>query len=134
MLVFTDNKTCTNRQYMYCIVHDFYHVATSAHAHIAHPSTDHVFLLLLKMLTLKRKAKVDTGGADFSTPTRRYRFSRGLLVDDFDRKAIRRKTYRLYQTKGHVTLPKLLLLLKRDNLFRGQRSALNILLEEMGFK
>ena len=33
-----------------------------------------------------------------------------------------------------MTLTKLLLLLKRDNLFRGQRSTLNILLKEMGFK
>ena len=81
-----------------------------------------------------RKEKVDTGGAAFSTPTKRYRFSRRLLVDDFDREAIRRKIYHLYQAKEHVTLTKLLLLLKRDNLFHGQRSTLNILLKEMGFK
>ena len=81
-----------------------------------------------------RKEKVDTGGAAFSTPTKRYRFSRRLLVDDFDREAIRRKIYHLYQAKEHVTLTKLLLLLKRYNLFDGQRSTLNILLKEMGFK
>ena len=81
-----------------------------------------------------RKEKVDTGGATFSTPTKRYRSSRRLLVDDFVREAIRRKIYHLYQAKEHVTLTKLLLLLKRNNLFRGQRSTLNILLKEMGFK
>ena len=81
-----------------------------------------------------RKEKADTGGATFSTPTKRYRSSRRLLVDDFDREAIRRKIYHLYQAKQHVTLTKLLLLLKRDNLFRGQRSTLNILLKEMDFK
>ena len=81
-----------------------------------------------------RKEKVDTGGTTFSTPTKRYRSSRCLLVDDFDRKAIRRKIYHLYQAKEHVTLTKLLLLLKRDNLFHSQRSTLNILIKEMGFK
>ena len=80
------------------------------------------------------KEKVDTGGAAFSTPTKRYRVSRCLLVDDFDCEAIRRKIYHLYQAKEHVTLTKLLLELKRDNIFRGQRSTLRILLREMGFK
>ena len=40
-----------------------------------------------------RKEKLSTGGAAFSTPTKRYRFSRHLLVDDFDREAIRRKIF-----------------------------------------
>ena len=38
-----------------------------------------------------RKEKVDTGGAAFSTPTKRYRVSRCLLVDEFDCEAIRQK-------------------------------------------
>ena len=80
------------------------------------------------------KEKADTGGAAFSTPTKRYRHSRRLLVDDFDREAIRRKIYHLYQAKEHVTLNKLLLVLKEDNIFNGQRSTLHILLKEMGFK
>ena len=42
-----------------------------------------------------RKEKLSTGGAAFSTPTKRYRFSRRLLVDDFDHEAIRRKIYHL---------------------------------------
>ena len=67
-----------------------------------------------------RKEKVDTGGAAFTSPTKRYSVSRRLLVDDFDREAIRRKIYHLYQTKQHVTLSKLLVELKEDNLFRGQ--------------
>ena len=57
-----------------------------------------------------------------------------LLVDDFDREAIRQKIYQLYQYKEHVTLTKLLLTLKRDNIFCDQRSTLNIVLREMGFK
>ena len=80
------------------------------------------------------KEKVDTGRAAFSTPTKRYRVSRLLLVDDLDCEAIRQKIYHLYQAKEHVTLTKLLLELKRDNIFRGQRSILCILLREMGFK
>ena len=81
-----------------------------------------------------RKEKLRTGGAAFSTPTKRYRFSRRLLVDDFDREAIRRKIYHLYRCKEHVALSKLLVVLKEDNLFHGQRTTLNILLREMGFK
>ena len=38
-----------------------------------------------------QKEKVDTGGAAFSTPTKRYRVSRCLLVDEFDCEAIRQK-------------------------------------------
>ena len=81
-----------------------------------------------------RKERADIGGAVFSTPTKRYRVSRRLLVDDFDREAIRRRIYHLYQMKEHVTLAKLLVVLKEDNLFRGQRSTLHSLLREMGFK
>ena len=51
-----------------------------------------------------QKEKVDTSGAAFSTPTKRCRVSRCLLVDDFDCEAIRRKIYHLYQAKEHVTL------------------------------
>ena len=80
-----------------------------------------------------RKEKAHTGGAAFSTPTKRYRVSRRLLLDDFDCEAIRRRIYHLYQAKEHVTLAKLLVL-KEDNLFRGQRSTLHILLKKMGFK
>ena len=36
-----------------------------------------------------RKEKLGTEGAAFSTPTKGYRVSRRLLVDDFDREAIR---------------------------------------------
>ena len=35
------------------------------------------------------KEKPDPGGAAFSTPTKRYRIFRPLLVDDFDHEAIR---------------------------------------------
>ena len=81
-----------------------------------------------------QKGKLSTGGAAFSTPTKRYRFSRRLLVDDFDHEAIRRKIYHLYRCKEHVTLSKFFVMLKEDNLFHGQRSTLHTLLREMGFK
>ena len=90
--------------------------------------------LLRSSIKKIRKEKVDTGGAAFTSSAKRYSVSRRLLVDDFDREAIRRKIYHLYQTKQHVTLSKLLVVLKEDNLFRGQRSTLHILLREMGFK
>ena len=80
------------------------------------------------------KEKADPGGAAFSTPTKRYRFSRPLLVDDFDHEAIRRRIYHLYQAKEHVTLAKLFVVLKEDSLFHGQRSTLHILLKEISFK
>ena len=67
-------------------------------------------------------------------PTKRYKVSRRLLVDDFYCEAIRRKIYHLYQTKEHMTLLKLLVVLKEDNLFHGQRLTLIVLLMEMGFK
>ena len=56
-------------------------------------------------ISIKRlwKKKADPGGAAFSTPTKRYRFCRHLLVDDFDREAIRQRIYHLYQVKEHVT-------------------------------
>ena len=68
-----------------------------------------------------QKEKVDIGGAAFLTPTKRYRHSRCLLVNDFDHEAIRR-IYHLYQAKVHVTLAELLVVLKEDNSFavRGQ--------------
>ena len=85
--------------------------------------------------SLKRTSeRLSTGGAAFSNPTKRYRFYRRLLVDDFDREAIRRKIYHLYRCKEHVTLSKLFVVLKEDNLFHGQRSTLHTLLREMGFK
>ena len=80
------------------------------------------------------KKKADPGGAAFSTPTKRYRFSRPLVVDDFDHEAIRQRIYHFYQAKEHVTLAKLLVVLKEDNLFRSQRSTLHVLLKEMSFK
>ena len=46
---------------------------------------------------------------DFSSPAKRYRLSRRrVVVDDFDREAIRRKIYQVYESKEHLTLAKLL--------------------------
>ena len=76
-----------------------------------------------------QKELVDTGGTAFSTPRKTYRHSRHLLVDDFDREAIRRIIYNLYQAKERMTLTKLLVL-KEDSIFRGQTSTFHILLKE----
>ena len=64
----------------------------------------------------------------------RYRHFRHLLVNDFDCEAIRQTIYYLSQVKEHVTLAKLLVVLKEDNIFYSQRSTLHILLKEIGFK
>ena len=48
-------------------------------------------------------------GTDFSSPAKRYKASRQLIVvDDFDREAIRRRIYQVYEAKEHLTLSKLL--------------------------
>ena len=46
---------------------------------------------------------------EFPTPTKRYRRTRRQVVtDDFDREAIRRRIYNLYEQKLNITLNKLL--------------------------
>ena len=48
-------------------------------------------------------------GTDFSSPAKRYKMSRcRVVVDDFDREAIRRRIYQVYEAKEHLTLSKLL--------------------------
>ena len=47
--------------------------------------------------------------ADFSSPAKRYRVSRRrIVVDNFDREAIRRRIYQVYDSNEHLTLAKLL--------------------------
>ena len=49
------------------------------------------------------------GSAVFSSPAKRYKVSRRrVLVDTFNREAIRRRIYQLYEAKEHVTVKKLL--------------------------
>ena len=44
----------------------------------------------------------------FESPTKRYKSSRKTVVtDDFDKDAIRRKIYSIYEHKEHITLPSL---------------------------
>ena len=55
------------------------------------------------------RQEASSGGAVFSSPAKRYKVSRRrVLVDTFDREAIRRKIYQLYEAKEHVTAKKLL--------------------------
>ena len=47
---------------------------------------------------------------DISSPAKRYKSSRQqIAVDDFDREAIRRCIYQVYEAKENLTLSKLLL-------------------------
>ena len=49
------------------------------------------------------------GSTVFSSPQKWYKVSRQCgLVDNFDRKATRKKIYQLYEVKKHVTTKKLL--------------------------
>ena len=60
--------------------------------------------------TIKRVRMERThGGSEFSSPAKRYKVARRrIVVDNFDREAIRWCIYQLYDAKEHVTLTKLL--------------------------
>ena len=85
----------------------------------------------VKRFTRERRKSRD---GSIPSPSKRYEKSRCLLVDDFDREAIRRRVYKCYEAKEHVTLTKLLNYLKKDGVFHGERTTLHRLLKEMGFK
>ena len=59
--------------------------------------------------TIKRvRSERAVSGMDFSSPAKRYKSSRQLIVvDDFEREAIRRRIYQLYEAKENLTLSKL---------------------------
>ena len=67
------------------------------------------FANLHKFLT-KIHSEPDYDDAEpFTSPAKRYKQSRRrVVVDDFDKDAIRRKIYKLYDEKQHVTLSSLL--------------------------
>ena len=59
------------------------------------------------LVRLRRERTVS--GADFSSPAKWYKMSRRrIVVDDFDREAIQRCIYQVYEDKEHLTLSKLL--------------------------
>ena len=60
--------------------------------------------------TVKRlRSECAVSGMDFSSPAKRYKSSRQqIVVDDFDREAICRRIYQLYDTKVNLTLSELL--------------------------
>ncbi len=71
----------------------------------------------------------------FESPQKRYDQSRQrILVDDFDRDAIRRKIHLLYEQKQNFTLYSIHEILQDADLFHGGRSSLASLLNDMGFK
>jgi hypothetical protein len=89
----------------------------------------------LSQTVVKRiKAEFKQNGNVFSSPTKRYLKSRRLHVDNFDREAIRRLIYSIYQSKEHVTLDTLLVAVKDKGLYQGGRTTLQIILKEMGFQ
>ena len=82
--------------------------------------------------TIRRQGR---SGEKFKTPTKRYSNSRTqILVDDFDRQAIRRSIHAFYERHEYPTLTSLLADLKSRQLFQGGRSTLHVLLREMGFR
>ena len=58
----------------------------------------------LSMIVEENKTK-----GKIESPSKRYKKSRKTVIaDDFDKDAIRRRTYRIYEKKEHITLSKLL--------------------------
>ena len=61
---------------------------------------------LASIVNEKQKMSTDE---TFESPAKRYKTSRKKIISDsFDRDAIRRKIYSLYEMKRHVTLSSLL--------------------------
>ena len=59
--------------------------------------------------TLSRILNENKANDKFESPTKRYMKSRKIIApDDFDKDAIRRRIYQIYEKKEHVTLSKLL--------------------------
>ena len=58
---------------------------------------------------MRLRRELAVSGTDISSPAKRYKMSRRrVVVDDFDREAIRRRIYQVYKAKEHLTLSKLL--------------------------
>ena len=59
--------------------------------------------------TLSRILNENKTNDKFESPTKRYMKSRKIIApDDFDKDAIQRRIYQIYEKKEHVTLSKLL--------------------------
>ena len=67
-------------------------------------------------LILKEKKEKGT----FESPAKRYKRSRKEVVDDYDEEGIRKAIYAMYDRKEHITLNKLLKIVREDQLFFGQ--------------
>ena len=74
-------------------------------------------------------------GAEFPSPSKRYKQSRErVIVDDFDVEAIRRTIHGFYGKKEFPTLDKILTEVRRRGLFTAGRTSLWKLLRKIGFK
>ena len=70
----------------------------------------------------------------FQPPAKRFKVSRKkIVVDRFGWDAIRHKIYEMYSRKEHITLDKLLPILRDADLFDGKRTVLREILKDMGF-
>ena len=62
-----------------------------------------------QLTATQQQTKGQTTNMIFESPRRRYRHSRKRVTPDrFDKDAVRRKIYDLYEQKQHVTVTKLL--------------------------
>ena len=72
---------------------------------------------------IRQEQKRLRDGDSFASPPKRYRRSRRRVIsDDFDRKAIRRHIYCLYEQKVNITLDRLLVRLLLQFIFNAQHS------------
>ena len=88
-----------------------------------------------QLTATQQQTKGQTTNMIFESPRRRYRHSRKRVTPDrFDKDAVRRKIYDLYEQKQHVTVTKLLKTLQDNGLFNGRKTSLRQLLHDIGFK
>ena len=79
----------------------------------------------------KEKGEVDI------SPKKRNRYSKTRMrinPDDFDRAAIRRTVHEFYERKAYPTLTTLLASVRQKGVFEGGRTALAMLLKNIGFR
>ena len=61
----------------------------------------------------------------FESPPKRYKKSRSDVLDDYEEEKIRKVIYAMYENNEHVTLTKLLKVVRKDQLFLSLASVQN---------
>ena len=78
-----------------------------------------------QLTATQQQTEGQTTNTIFESPQRRYRHSRKRVTPDrFDKDAVRRKIYDLYEQKQHVMVTKLLKTLQDNGLFNGKKTSL----------